>query len=48
MLKICYDGSYKAFLLRNDVTFEQFITRIYQVLKLSLDEYSMTAKYFGP
>ena len=46
MLKMCYDGSYKAFLLRNDVTFEQFIARIYQVLKLSSDEYSMTVKIF--
>ena len=34
----------KYFLLQNDATFEQFIVRIYQVLKLSSDEYSMTVK----
>ena len=34
----------KYFLLQNDATFEQFIVRIYQVLKLSSNEYFMTVK----
>ncbi|KAK9196438.1 hypothetical protein WN943_004566 [Citrus x changshan-huyou] len=38
------NGKVKAFLLQNDATFEQFIARTYQVLKLSSNEYSMTVK----
>ena len=34
----------KAFFLRNDLIFEQFIARVYQVLNLSSDKYSMTMK----
>ena len=34
----------KTFLLQNDVTFEQFIARIYQMIRLISYYYSMTMK----
>ena len=34
----------KHFYFENNATFEQFIVRIYQVLKLSSNEYFMTVK----
>ena len=33
-----------AFCLKKDATFEQFIAKLYEILKKSLDEYSLTVK----